>query len=170
MPSPSLFAAEATFVPEQFFAGRTRGHGFFQDSLGVIRREFAVDIEGSVSEGVLTLNEQFLYDDGETEERSWQIWRNQDGSYAGRTADVPGVAQGRLEGRHLTWSYDFVLRMGPGRSIRVHFDDLMVGQGPGTMVNRARMSKFGVPLGTVFLCFRKLSGEGDEDAQSMASP
>tara|TARA_R110002072_G_scaffold68261_3_gene166381 strand:+ start:197 stop:346 length:150 start_codon:yes stop_codon:yes gene_type:complete len=40
-------------------------------------------------------------------------------------------------------------------TIRVHFDDWMYLQPSGVMLNRAKVSKWGIELGTVTLAFTK---------------
>ena len=53
----------------------------------------------------------------------------------------------------LSWRYDFRLAM-YGRKVAVRFDDVMVLQAGGVMVNRATVSKVGFRLGEVLLTFR----------------
>lgn len=146
------------FRPEIFFAGRTRGDGFFQDRFGRIRREFRVDIEGRVEGDTLTLDEDFFYKDGEREQRSWTIRRLGQGRYEGRTADVLGVAEGVAVGRAAQWRYTFVLPIGGSRwSFAV--DDWMFLQDERTLLNRATFSKFGLEVGQVMIVFHKLPVE-----------
>lgn len=146
------------FLPEAFFAGRTRGHGFFQDRFGRIRREFRVDIEGRVGGDVLTLEELFLYQDGEREERVWTIRRLGPGRYEGRASDLVGVATGVAVGRAANWRYSFALPVGGSRwSFAV--DDWMLLQEDGTLLNRASFSKLGIEVGQVVIVFHKLPAE-----------
>ena len=55
------------FVLEDYFAGETRAWGLVRDRFGKVRRQFTVDMTGEWDGEVLTLNEKFVYDDGETE-------------------------------------------------------------------------------------------------------
>ena len=43
------------------------------------------------------------------------------------------------------------------RTLRVHFNDWMFLQSSGVMVNRARVSKFGIAIGEVTLFFQKVA-------------
>ena len=49
----------------EYFSGQSRAWGLFEDRFGKVRRQFSVDIEGRVSGDTLTLEEDFVYDDGE---------------------------------------------------------------------------------------------------------
>ena len=48
-----------------YFQGQTEAYGMVQDRSGKQIRRFHVDLKGEVSGDTLTLNEQFVYDDGE---------------------------------------------------------------------------------------------------------
>ena len=57
----------------EFFKGETVAYGIFEDRFGKLRRQFRVKIKGSVEENILTLDEKFIYDDGEKATRIWKI-------------------------------------------------------------------------------------------------
>jgi hypothetical protein len=151
--------AKPTFRPEEYFLGRTRAWGFFQDRFGNIRRQFVVDIDGSMDGGQLVLDESFVYADGERAKRVWRIRSLGDGRYEGTAGDVVGVAQGRVAGNAMQWAYDFDLPI--GRNVwRVHFDDWMLLQDEEVMLNKSTITKFGLELGEVFIFFRRLAPAG----------
>ncbi len=77
-----------------------------------------------------------------------------DGRYEGRADDVVGAAIGEVRGNALRWQYDMQLPVGD-RTWQVHFDDWMLPQNDGVLINRATVSKFGIALGQVTLFFRK---------------
>tara|TARA_X000000950_G_scaffold24758_1_gene26543 strand:- start:2003 stop:2635 length:633 start_codon:yes stop_codon:yes gene_type:complete len=140
-----------------FFAGDSIAYGIFEDRFGNLRRQFRVNMTGSVDGDTLTLEEDFLYDDGERADRTWVIRRtgvDDDGSirYEGNAADVSGTASGRIAGNALNWEYDVVLEMS-GRSVEVHFDDWIYRQDEDVAINRAFISKFGVEIGSVTIVF-----------------
>jgi hypothetical protein len=148
-----------TFRPEEYFLGRTRAWGFFQDRFGNIRRQFVVDIDGSMADGQLVLDESFVYADGERAKRVWRIRPLGGGRYEGTAGDVVGVAQGRAVGNAMRWAYDFDLPV--GRNVwRVHFDDWMLLQDEEVMLNKSTITKFGLELGEVFIFFRRLAPAG----------
>ena len=141
-------------VLEEYFAGEVRASGMFEDRFGMIRRQFTVDIKGTWDGNQLILDEYFLYSDGEKDRRVWTIEKTSDGSYIGRADDIVGEAHGEARGNALNWRYDMNLKVGDG-TWRVHFDDWMFLQPSGILLNRARVTKLGVELGTVTLAFVK---------------
>jgi len=141
------------FLPERYFARRLEAYGVFVDRFGTIRRQFEVAVSGRQTESGFVLDESFRYDDGETEERRWDVTVLGNGRYEGRCADVVGVARGVCTANMLSWRYSFRLAM-YGRKVTVRFDDVMVLQAGDILVNRATISKAGCRLGEVLLSFR----------------
>jgi len=139
---------------ERYFAGRTRAWGIFEDSLGRLRRQFTIELTGRLEAGGLTLEERFVYADGARERRIWRIRRTGPGRYEGQADDVDGVAAGVVSGNVLDWRYVLLLPIG-GRTWRIAFADRMVLLPDGILVNRARASKWGVPIGTLTVAFAR---------------
>ena len=146
--------SKPALVLEDYFTGKTKAWGLFEDRFGKVRRQFQVDIDGTWDGTLLTLVEDFVYDDGEIDQRIWRITKEPDGSYTGRADDIEGVARGFTSGRAFNWSYDIDLPVGDG-TWRVHFNDWLFLHDDGVMINRAYVSKFGVEIGQVTLFFRK---------------
>lgn len=137
-----------------YFNGRVLAHGMFQDRSGQVVKRFtvAMDCNWSGNQGVL--DEAFTYSDGSTQRRIWRVTRWPDGSYTGTADDVVGQAVGRGAGNALRWSY--TLRLPVDTSVyEVDMDDWMYLIDERTLINRARMSKFGFHLGDVTLSFTK---------------
>jgi Protein of unknown function (DUF3833) len=149
--------AEPRLELEDFFAGKTLATGIFEDRFGRLRRQFTVNITGTWDGEMLVLDEHFNYSDGETERRVWSIRKTGRHTYEGRADDVIGVARGEAYGNALNWRYDIDLKIGDG-TLRVHFNDWMFLQPSGVLLNRARVSKFGVEIGQVTLAFTKPVG------------
>ncbi|RZO32647.1 MAG: DUF3833 domain-containing protein [SAR116 cluster bacterium] len=142
---------------QTFFAGQTVALGIFEDRFGNLRRQFRVVLEGTVDGDVLTLDETFLYDDGEQDFRKWVIRRTGKGKdgevlYEGSAEDIMGVASGAVSGNALNWEYDVVLSI-DGRDVEVHFDDWIYQQHEDVAINRAYVSKFGIEIGSVTIVF-----------------
>jgi hypothetical protein len=154
---PQDFAeTEPRLVVEEYFAGQTRAWGLFEDRFGDLRRQFVVDIEGRWDGRELVLDEHFTYADGERDRRVWRIVKKDDHTYEGRADDVLGTATGVAYGNALNWRYDMDLKVGDN-TWRVRFDDWMFLQPDGVLINRARVSKFGLEIGEVTLVFRKVA-------------
>lgn len=139
---------------EDYFLGETWAWGIFQDRFGNLRREFRVTITGTIDGDVLTLDEDFFYEDGERSRRVWDIKLLGNGKYTGTADDVIGEAIGVASGNALNWQYQMQLPVGD--SIwKVSFDDWMFLQADDILINRADVSKFGLNIGTVTLFFSK---------------
>jgi hypothetical protein len=139
---------------ENYFAGQTRAWGIFEDRFGNLRRQFTVDIDGTWNGEELVLDERFSYSDGETDRRVWRIRKRGDRGYEGRADDVVGTAVGEARGNALNWRYTMDLKVGDG-SWRVTFDDWMFLQPDGVLINRARVSKWGITVGEATIFFVK---------------
>jgi hypothetical protein len=143
------------FDVAEYFTGRSRAWGIFQDRSGSVKRQFTVDLHGEMQGDTLVLTEDFNYADGEQAQRIWRIRKTGAHRYEGRADDVEGVAVGNAYGNALNWRYTLRLRVDDS-VYRVNFDDWMFLQPDGVLLNRARMSKFGIKLGEVTLVFQKL--------------
>ena len=140
----------------EFFAGETIAYGIFEDRFGNLKRQFRVNINGKIDNQILTLDENFLYDDGEQAKRIWKIEKKIDNNqkiiYEGQADDVEGKASGSISGNALNWSYDIYLNI-KGSDIKVHFNDWIYKQSEDLAINRAYVSKFGINIGSVTLVF-----------------
>ena len=77
-----------------------------------------------------------------------------EGRYSGRADDVIGVASGQTSGNAFQWSYTLSLPV-DDRVYEVQFDDWMYLMDDRVMLNKARMSKWGIYLGEVTLAFTR---------------
>ena len=139
-----------------FFEGKTIAYGIFEDRFGNLKRQFRVNIDGKINNQTLTLDEDFLYDDGEQAKRIWKIEKkinnSQKVTYECKADDVEGKASGSISGNALNWSYDIYLNI-KGSDIKVHFNDWIYKQSEDLAINRAYVSKFGINIGSVTLVF-----------------
>lgn len=161
--------SEPALTLEDYFDGKTRAWGLFQDRFGNVRRQFVVDIDGQWDGKTLTLTEDFTYDDGETETRIWRLTKIGEGRYEGRSDDVVGTAIVRSEGKAAYLSYLIDLKIGDGKQ-RLRFDDWMFRQDDGALINRATVTKFGIKVGEVTLFFQRIKeGVADQVTDDFAA-
>jgi Protein of unknown function (DUF3833) len=139
---------------ECFLLGRSRAEGVFQDFTGRIRRRFAIQLDGRVENGVLVLSEDFVFDDGALDHRVWRITPVGAEDYTATADDMIGHARGKVRGGVLRWSYLFSLKLGE-RRLRVRFHDTFVQMADDTLLNTARITKFGLELGRSTIVFRR---------------
>lgn len=141
-------------VLERDFAGRSYAQGVFTNTVTGSRRGLTVVLDGRVRGETLTLREAFTYSDGEKDVKTWTFTRTGPGRYSGTREDVVGEAMIRQEGQGVRLSYDVDLPTTAG-AVRVHFEDVIERNAEGVVVNRAIVSKLGVPIGHVDLAFSR---------------
>lgn len=135
-----------------YFDGRLRAIGVFEDCFRSCRRKLVVDLVGTRTGDNLELREQFYYDDGELQQRTWWIKSLGDNRYQGYADDVIGSAKGIANKAELRWKYQMRLPIGE-RKVTVNFDDRMYLLPDNTLINRAAIRKWGFVIGTVTLAF-----------------
>lgn len=158
---------EQTLQIERFLAGRSSLTGMFQDRFGNLRRQFEADVHGTWDGRALTLVEDFVYDDGETEQRTWQIEKLDDRRYRGHANGVIGAAEGEVRGRVFTWRYRFALPVG-GRIWKVRFNDWLFLQNDEVLINRAEVTRFGLRIGQLVCVFRRAPTAFEGEPTKMA--
>jgi len=142
----------------EYFNGTIDAYGIFTDRSGNVQKRFTVLMvaKWSVVDGKKTgvLDESFEYSDGTKQKRIWTLVETSPGRYIGSADDVIGQAIGESAGNALNWAYTLALPV--DQSIyHVQFDDWMYLVTPKVMINKAKMSKFGINLGEVTLSFYK---------------
>lgn len=153
--TPDEYRAEKPVLElDKYFNGTVDAWGIFTDRSGKVVKRFTVVMRCTWNGDTGTLDEDFIYSDGTREKRVWTVRKTAPGRYSGSAADVVGEAVGMAAGNALNWRYVLDLKV-DGKSIHVDFDDWMYQIDDEVMLNRARMSKFGVTLGEVTLSFRK---------------
>lgn len=141
---------------EQYFNGQVEAWGLFQKRNGEVVKRFHVTLNCRWQGDTGTLDEYFRFSDGTTQRRVWTVRKVAADRYVGTADDVVGEAHGQQAGNALRWAYTLRLPV-DGRDIEVQFDDWMFLVDEQTLLNRARMSKFGIELGQVTLSFRKVT-------------
>jgi hypothetical protein len=138
----------------EYFEGETKAWGMVRDYTDKQTRRFEVVIVGTVQGDQITLVEDFVFDDGELDQRIWTNERLADGTYVGRADDIIGEAKGEVVGNALRWQYDFELEV-DGSTYTVAFDDWMYRQDYKHLFNLTSIRKFGMEVGTITLFFQK---------------
>ncbi len=139
---------------EKFFLGTTDAWGMFQQRNGAVIKRFHVVIDTKKIGDELVLDERFVYDDGSRQQRIWRLRKNTDGRWIGKADDVKGEALGEVAGNAFKWQYTLLLPV-DGSIYEMAMDDWMYLVDENTMVNRAKMRKFGFEVGEVTLFFRR---------------
>lgn len=146
---------EPKFDVQEFFEGDLVAHGVLKDRSGEVTRYFSADLKGSWDDGVGTLEEWFVFDDGERQERVWTLTPNEDGSYTANAGDVVGPGTLKTSGNALFMKY--VLRVPyDGDTIDVNVDDRMYLVTPDVLINESTLTKFGFEVGHLTLTIRRV--------------
>jgi len=145
---------------EEFFEGELVAYGQFQDILGTVRRSFVVTINGDWDGERLRLVEDFVYEDGSTEQRIWTLEKTGPDSWSGTAPGVIGKATGIENGDRFNWVYEIDLPVpsasGETETMRVTFDDWMWLLADDRLLNLAYVKRYGFDIGVVTISFEKL--------------
>ena len=145
---------QPTLDLERFFSQPVKAWGMFQKRSGEVAKRFEVNLVSRREGNNLILDERFLYSDGTRQRRVWVLTPTGQGGWIGRADDVVGVANGQVAGNTLHWRYRLNLPVGDS-TYEMSMDDWMYLMDEDTLINRTRMSKFGVEVGQVTLFFRR---------------
>ena len=141
---------EPRFEPESFFDGALTAHGVVKDFSGTAIRHFNADIVGCWSDGVGTLDESFVFDDGEQQTRVWTLTPSGDQTYIGTAGDVIGAGSARWAGNAMFLNYTLRIAL-EDSSIDVNIDDRMYRVSENVVVNESKMRKWGFGVGEIVL-------------------
>jgi len=137
-----------------YFEGRTIADGVFEDRKGNIRRRFTVEMMGRFEGDRLFLDEHFVFDDGERQQRTWTLVRRSADQFTGTCPDSVSEARGRLADGAAYLDSELRLKVGK-RQIAMRFDNAFYEAGAGLVLNRSAVSKWGIRVGQVLIVFRK---------------
>jgi len=150
------YAAETPRLDlREYLNGPLTASGIFFDYAGRADLRFVVDMEGSWDGNTGTLAERFRYSDGQTDERVWTIRFTDDQHFTATAHDVEGEATGGQQGNAAIMKYRLRIPR-DGKEVVVSMEDWLYLQEDGTLINRAKMRKFGFSVGELVVIFRKL--------------
>ena len=154
-PSQDRRASPSSFVLEKFFTGQAVAEARFIAINGVNRR-FRIDITGDWSQDTLTLHEEFSFDDGETDEKTWRFQKIAENTYMASREDVVRPVRALISNNTLRYSY--LLHLDPANSANVvRFRDKIQMVGERTLKNTATVFKYGIPVALVTGTFTKIT-------------
>jgi len=145
---------EPAFDLADYFNGPAVAWGMVQDYRNQVTRRFCVELDGQWQQDQGVLSEQFYFDDGDIEQRVWQLRRLAPDHYAGTATDVVGTAIGRQQGFALQWQYQLQLSI-DGEVYQFDLDDWMYQLDSYRLFNRTAMKKFGLTVAEMTLFFDK---------------
>lgn len=139
------------FVPQDYFNGTMTAYGMVKDRNGKITRRFTGKLVGSWDEkGIGTLDEHFIYDDGEKQHRVWTLRPTEGKNFIGTAGDIVGDAQMIANGN--TVMIDYTMRVPyKGGTLDVDVRDWLHLQEDGVILNHSKMKKFGFEVGELVI-------------------
>jgi hypothetical protein len=159
-PSPQDYAGfKPALVPSEFFLGDLRAHGVIKNRGGKVVRYFSADIEASWVDGVGTLDEDFVFNDGVTERRVWTLTPTGTGGYGASAGDVVGTGKLEYQGNSIFLDYVLSVPYGDG-TIDVSVDDRMYLVAPDVLINESILRKFGFEVGSILLVIQRIGDDG----------
>ncbi len=139
---------------EEYFQGNVKAWGMLQTRSGEVKRQFVADMKGNFDGQNLILDETFIWNDGEKQERRWTIKKVGENKYEGTAPDVVGTAKGVSYGSAFKFEYKLLIPY-KNKKIKVRFDDWIFKQDDKTAINKAMLTKFGFKVGELTVFFTK---------------
>ncbi len=144
-------------VLQEFFNGSLRAHGIVKDRSGKVIRYFDASIDASWKDGIGTLDENFVFDDGEKQQRIWTIVKDDAGKFIGTANDVIGSSQLKVAGNSLFLNYVLRVPYEDGM-LDLNIDDRMYLVSKNVLINESVMTKWGFQVGEIVLVIEKEGG------------
>jgi hypothetical protein len=119
-------------------------------------RYFNADIKAYWQDGIGTLEEDFLFDDGEPDRRVWTLTPTGEGRYVGTAGDVVGEGKITVAGNSMFLDYVLQIPWDDG-TLDLRIDDRMYLVNPTTLINESIMTKFGIRVGEILLVISKVA-------------
>lgn len=143
------------FIPQEYFNGNLRAYGLVKDRSGNIIRTFKGTMKGSWDEnGIGTLDEYFVYDDGEEMIRTWTLKPKGDKEFIATADDIVGPSKMIANGN--TVVLDYVMRVPyKDSTIDLSVRDWLHLQEDGVIINHSKMKKFGFVVGELVITIIK---------------
>jgi len=144
------------FIPQEYFNGKMIAYGIVKDSSGKIIKSFKGDLVGSWdANGVGTLDEHFIYSNGEKQHRVWTLKPTEDKKrFIGTAGDIVGEAPMVANGNTVMIDYTMRVPYGDG-TLDIDVRDWLHLQEDGVIINHSKMKKFGFEVGELVITIIK---------------
>jgi len=146
---------EPQLVLQDYFDGHLTAYGIIKDRSGKVASSFRAAFDAHWDEdGVGTLNEDFVYDNGTTQKRSWTFRPTGGNTFVGTASDIVGEAPIVVVGN--TMRMDYTIRV-PYKddTIDLQVRDWLHLQPDGVILNHSYMRKFGFRVGELVITIIK---------------
>lgn len=158
-------------VLNKFFNGDLTAHGIIKNRSGEVIRYFNVTMTGIWDDkGVGTLAEDFIFNDGSTDSRTWtftpvtpaslmptapaNLSKKYSIKYSAKANDTLSPTPVDIVGNAFFMNYDLLINY-DGDEIVVNIDDKMYLINNNTIINESVMTKYGIEVGYITLTIIK---------------
>lgn len=140
---------------QSFFNGTVKGHGSFFDWRGRQTSGFSITMIGDFDKnGKGPLKEHFVFHDGSKLDREWTVQFNKDKTYTATASDIVGTGTGDQAGNAAHTEYVITIPYN-NSTINISMDDWCYQIDEKTVLNKARMKKFGFTVGEMIVFLSK---------------
>ncbi len=143
-------------ITQEFFNGNLTAHGVVKNRSNKVIRHFNATIKAYWENGQGTLEEKFIFNDGEIQYRTWKLIpnKNNPATFSATAEDVVGTGEGQTAGNAFNLNYILKVKYNDS-TIDVTVDDWMWLVDEKTLLNESALTKFGFKVGTVQLVIVK---------------
>jgi hypothetical protein len=121
---------------------------------GRVTSRFVAEFEGNWDGNEGELQEKFVYDSGETQERVWSLKMGERGQIEATAPDVVGTGKGLQAGSAFGMTYRLRLPKESGGYV-LDATDWMYLLENGTIMNRSQFRKFGITVAELVATIRR---------------
>lgn len=138
-----------------YLNGPLEAQGILQDRSGKMIKSFTVKMTGTWQGNEGKLNENFIFSDGKTDQRTWEIKFSDDNNFTAKAHDTVGIATGQQYGNAFKMSYVLKIDV-EGKKYDIKIVDWIYLVDEKNAINVSKMTKFGFNVGTLTISFKKL--------------
>lgn len=152
-------AVQPVLDAKTFFNGKLTASGIVKNYQGRVVRSFHADIRAYWRNDTGTLEEDFIFNDGEKQRRIWTLTPTQSAKephlrYYGTASDVSDKAKIYIAGNAMFLKYRLNIPY-QGTTLAVTVDDKMFLSADGVIINESKLYKFGLKVGEIVLTIYK---------------
>lgn len=154
--SPKIYSQSPLKMDiRNYFRGNLEAYGILQDRSGKVIKTFTVKMKGTWKGNDGKLEEDFVFSDGKTDHRVWDLKVFDDNNFTGKAGDVVGIAKGEQYGNAMRMNYTLTIPY-ENRKINVNIDDWMFLIDNDSLINVSQLKKFGFKVATLTIGFKKI--------------
>jgi len=154
--SPKIYSANSPKMDiRNYFRGDLEAFGILQDRGGKVIKTFTVKMNGTWQGNDGKLVEDFVFSDGKTDHRVWDLKVFDDNNFTGKAGDVVGIAKGEQYGNAMRMNYVLMISL-ENRKIDVQINDWMYLVDNDSLINVSELRKFGFKVATLTIGFKKI--------------